>query len=145
MRNMPRPEAESLAAEAAKDRLDLHIVEIDVTDDASVAAGTVKALELAGGRIDTLINNAGIGITGPVEVQDMDATRLIFDTKCLRHPADAARAVAADARSEGWAGLQHLVAATAFRPKPSSHGSAAGSSGRWSRGCTTDARHKSVT
>ena len=83
MRNMPRPEADSLAAEAAKNRLDLHIVEIDVTDDASVAAGTAKALELAGGRIDTLVNNAGVGITGPVEVQDMEATKLIFETNVL--------------------------------------------------------------
>ena len=83
MRNLPRPEADSLAAEAAKGKLDLHIVEIDVTDDASVASGTARALELAGGRIDTLVNNAGIGITGPVEVQDMDATRLIFDTNVL--------------------------------------------------------------
>lgn len=83
MRNLPRPEADSLAAEAAKDKLDLHVVEIDVTDDASVATGTAKALELAGGRIDTLVNNAGIGITGPVEVQDMEATRLIFETNVL--------------------------------------------------------------
>ncbi len=80
MRGLPRPEAETLAAEAAKEKLDLHIVEIDVTDDASVAAGTAKALKIAGGRIDTLVNNAGIGITGPVEVQDMAATKLIFDT-----------------------------------------------------------------
>ncbi|MCA0211451.1 MAG: SDR family oxidoreductase [Proteobacteria bacterium] len=80
MRNVPRPEANSLSAEAAKDKLDVQIVEIDVTDDASVAAGTARALELAGGHIDTLINNAGIGITGPVEVQDMEATRLIFET-----------------------------------------------------------------
>lgn len=83
MRHIPRPEAETLAAEAAKEKLDLHIVEIDVTDDASVVAGTAKALDLAGGRIDTLVNNAGIGITGPVEVQDMEATRLIFETNVL--------------------------------------------------------------
>lgn len=80
MRNIPRPEAASLAAEAAKDGLNLHIVEIDVTRDASVKSGTAKALDLAGGRVDTLVNNAGIGITGPVEVQDMEATRLIFET-----------------------------------------------------------------
>ncbi len=83
MRNLPRPDADTLAAEAAKEKLDLHIVEIDVTDDASVAAGTAKALELAGGRIDTLVNNAGIGITGPVEIQDMEATRLIFETNVI--------------------------------------------------------------
>ena len=83
MRNVPRPEAETLAAEAAKDELDLHIVEVDVTSDESVTTGVAKALELADGRIDTLVNNAGIGITGPVEVQDMEATRLIFETNVL--------------------------------------------------------------
>ena len=83
MRNMPRPEAETLAAEAAKNKLDLHIVEIDVTSDASVASGTAKALALGGGRIDTLVNNAGVGISGPVEVQDMEATRLAFETNVL--------------------------------------------------------------
>lgn len=83
MRNVPRPEADSLAAEAGQGKLDVQIVEIDVTNDASVAAGTARALELAGGHIDTLINNAGIGITGPVEVQDMEATRLIFETNVL--------------------------------------------------------------
>lgn len=83
MRGLPRPEAETLAAEAAKDGLDLQIVEIDVTSDDSVRSGVAKALDLAGGHIDTLINNAGIGITGPVEVQDMAATRLIFDTNIL--------------------------------------------------------------
>ena len=83
MRGLPRPEADSLAAEAASDKLDLHIVEIDVTSDESVESGTAKALEIAGGRIDTLVNNAGIGITGPVEVQDMEATRLIFETNIL--------------------------------------------------------------
>ncbi len=80
MRNMPRPEAQALAAAAAKDRLDLHVVEIDVLDDASVASGVAEAQRLAGGAIDVLVNDAGIGIGGPIELQDEAATRLIFDT-----------------------------------------------------------------
>ncbi|WP_282095437.1 SDR family oxidoreductase [Epibacterium ulvae] len=78
MRNLPRPEADTLHM-AAKD-LDLHIVEIDVTDDTSVTAGTEAAISLIGGAPDILINNAGLAIVGPLEAQDLDATRLIYET-----------------------------------------------------------------
>ncbi len=78
MRNLPRSEADRLRAEA--DGLDLHLVEIDVLSDESVSKGVAEAERIAGGAIDILVNNAGIGITGPVEVQDMKATQLIFDT-----------------------------------------------------------------
>lgn len=80
MRNLPRAEADELQALAAADNLDIHVIEIDVLSEDSVAKGTEKALAMAGGSIDVLINNAGIGITGPVEVQDMEATKLAFDT-----------------------------------------------------------------
>ncbi|QYJ06013.1 SDR family oxidoreductase [Qipengyuania flava] len=83
MRNLPRPEAEELRALAEAENLDLHVIEIDVTDDAQVAGGVAEAERLAGGGIDVLVNNAGIGITGPVEVQDMEATKLAFDTNVL--------------------------------------------------------------
>lgn len=80
MRGLPRPEGEQLRALASAERLDLHLIEIDVLSDEQVAAGVAEAERINGGPLDVLVNNAGIGITSPVEVQDMDATRLIFDT-----------------------------------------------------------------
>lgn len=100
MRNLPRPEAESLAAEAAAENLDLHIVGIDVLSDEQVAAGVAEAERIAGGAIDVLVNNAGIGITGPIELQDMEATQLMFDTNVLGYQR-MARAVLPGMRAAG--------------------------------------------
>ena len=80
MRNTPRPEAEELETLAETEGLDLHVIEIDVMSDEQVSSGVAKAEEIAGGAIDVLINNAGIGYAGPIELQDMQATQLIFDT-----------------------------------------------------------------
>ncbi|WP_394728139.1 SDR family oxidoreductase [Altererythrobacter sp. GH1-8] len=80
MRNLPRPEADELEALAEAEDLDLTVIEIDVRDDAQVAAGVAEAERLAGGAIDILINNAGTSVGGPIEIQDMEATHLLFDT-----------------------------------------------------------------
>jgi NAD(P)-dependent dehydrogenase (short-subunit alcohol dehydrogenase family) len=80
MRNLPRPEAQELQALAARDNLDITVLELDVTSDEQVVNAVGEAERLAGGALDVLVNNAGIGISGPVEVQDMEATKLIFDT-----------------------------------------------------------------
>jgi NAD(P)-dependent dehydrogenase (short-subunit alcohol dehydrogenase family) len=92
MRNLPRKEADELKAEAVKEKLDIHIVEIDVTSDESVAKGVAAAEKIAGGPLDILINNAGVGYAGPIELQDMIATQLIFDTN-VYGPHRMARAV----------------------------------------------------
>ncbi len=100
MRNTPRPEADALRDLAAADDLAIEVLEIDVTSDMQVARGVADALARADGKIDVLINNAGIGITGPVEVQDMEATKLAFDTNvfgCHR----MARAVLSAMRAAG--------------------------------------------
>ena len=80
MRNLPRSEAAELEALAHSDGLDITVIEIDVTDDGQVQLGVEKALGLAGGKLDVLINNAGMSVAGPIEAQDMEATNLIFDT-----------------------------------------------------------------
>lgn len=80
MRNLPRPEATELEALAKSDNLDITVLEIDVTKDDQVKTGVAAALEASGGKLDVLINNAGMSIAGPIEAQDMEATQLIFDT-----------------------------------------------------------------
>lgn len=92
MRNLPRPEGTELEALAKSNNLDITVIEIDVTNDAQIKAGVAKAERLAGGKIDVLINNAGISYGGPIEVQDMEATHHLFDTN-VYGPHRMARAV----------------------------------------------------
>ncbi|MEM9178524.1 MAG: SDR family NAD(P)-dependent oxidoreductase, partial [Pseudomonadota bacterium] len=80
MRNIPRAEADELRDLASSDGLDISVIEIDVTSDEQVEAGVAEALAANDGQLDVLINNAGISVGGPIEVQDMAATELIFDT-----------------------------------------------------------------
>ena len=92
MRNLPRPEADELRALAAAEQLDLHVIAIDVTDDDQVTAGVAEAERIAGGGLEVLVNNAGISTAGPIEIQDMAATRLLFETNVFG-PHRMARAV----------------------------------------------------
>lgn len=103
MRNMEggeRAEARELQTIASDEKLDLHVVEIDVTDDALVQSGVNAAYEITGGRLDVLVNNAGIGVAGPIEINDMEATRLIFETNLYGY-LRMARAVLPRMREQG--------------------------------------------
>jgi NAD(P)-dependent dehydrogenase (short-subunit alcohol dehydrogenase family) len=57
-------------------------ITMDVTDDASVAAA-VESVLAREGRIDVLVNNAGIGFAGAVEDTSIDEARLQMDTNFL--------------------------------------------------------------
>lgn len=100
MRGLPRTEAEQLRILALNDRLNLSVIEIDVTSDEQVARGVAEAELINDGPIDVLVNNAGIGITSPVEVQDMEATRLMFETN-VYGPHRMARAMLPGMRTNG--------------------------------------------
>src|SRR5712691_4854900 len=54
-------------------------IRLDVRDDRSVEDGVAKVLELAG-RIDVLVNNAGLALIGPAEETSIDEARGLFET-----------------------------------------------------------------
>ncbi len=83
MRNLPRPEATELAQIAARDDLDIQIIGIDVLSDEDVSLGVAIAESQVGGALDVLINNAGISYGGPIEIQDIEATKHTFDTNVI--------------------------------------------------------------
>ena len=55
-----------------------HIVEIDVTDEASVEQGVNAAMEKAGG-LDVVVNNAGVGVIGMQETFTTEDWQRLFD------------------------------------------------------------------
>lgn len=57
---------------------DITMIRCDVTDDASVAAA-IAAIVAQTGRIDVLVNNAGVGMAGPAEDTSIDQARQLFD------------------------------------------------------------------
>ena len=62
-----------------KEKLALHVVQLDVTEEESVRKAVQQVLGDAG-RIDVLVNNAGISAHGPIEETDDDETKEIFET-----------------------------------------------------------------
>jgi NAD(P)-dependent dehydrogenase (short-subunit alcohol dehydrogenase family) len=67
-----RPHAEALRSQG------IDIVEIDVTNENSVEQGVASVLAQAG-RLDVLVNNAGIGSAGVSEAFTADQLRALFD------------------------------------------------------------------
>jgi NAD(P)-dependent dehydrogenase (short-subunit alcohol dehydrogenase family) len=57
----------------------VEIVQLDVADDESVRRGVGEVLDAAG-RIDVLVNNAGVGHYGTVELMPWDWLRETFET-----------------------------------------------------------------
>src|SRR5215831_9611387 len=69
------------AAEALR-KLGVKTVQLDVSDDASVEAGVESVLADAG-KIDVLVNNAGIASAGVTEAFTTEQAQAIFDTNVI--------------------------------------------------------------
>lgn len=64
------------ACEGSRGRV--HIVELDVTDDASVAGAIEQALALTG-ELDVVVHNAGLGALGLMETFTVEQIRAVFE------------------------------------------------------------------
>lgn len=71
-----------LLAEAKAAGVSVEVVPLDVTARASVESAVSDVVRRAG-RLDVLVNNAGVGTHGPVEEFDDDEVQKIFDTNVL--------------------------------------------------------------
>ena len=71
--------AQELKEKIAAEALAVELIQLDITDDDSVnnAVGAIMASE---GRIDALVNNAGIGGGRAVEETPLEEVREVFDT-----------------------------------------------------------------
>jgi NAD(P)-dependent dehydrogenase (short-subunit alcohol dehydrogenase family) len=77
MRNLAK--ADALRKRAADEGVEIDLEALDVTDDASVAAGIAAVVERHG-PIDVLVNNAGVGYGGPVETIPLEHAQALMDT-----------------------------------------------------------------
>ena len=71
--------AEAMRRWAAAGRGDLEVIELDITDQATIDEAVQHVLASAG-RIDVVVNNAGSGTAGLLEAFSLDEVRASFET-----------------------------------------------------------------
>lgn len=91
-------------------------VALDVRDDASVRKAVATVLERAG-KIDILINNAGISLVGPVEATSDEEAQALFDTN-LFGALRMIRAVLPSMRNRGEGLIVNISSVLGFLPAP---------------------------
>jgi len=91
---------------AEKDSLPIHVLEMDVTDDASVQRAVDAAIASAG-RIDVAINNAGYYLSGLEEAVTTEQAQRLMDTNFIG-PVRVNRAVLPHMRRQRSGVLMHM-------------------------------------
>lgn len=113
--------------------LNLRMVRVDVTADQSVAACVDEVMAEAG-RVDVLVNNAGIGGGGPVELASLERGHATFETNYFG-PVRMMKAVLPHMRARG-GGTIVSVSSLAGRVALAGHGHYAAS--KWALEAATE-------
>jgi NAD(P)-dependent dehydrogenase (short-subunit alcohol dehydrogenase family) len=92
--------AEKLAAMAAQAGVEVELVELDVADDDSVRDGFAEIFDRTGGRVDHLVNNAGVGGNAVVEESSIELLAEVMNVN-LHGAVRCAQAVLPQMRERG--------------------------------------------
>src|SRR6202140_206033 len=98
--------AAEIRALAEKDSLPIHVLELDVTNDASVERA-VDAVVAKAGRIDVAINNAGYYLSGLEETVTTEQAQRLMDTNFMG-PVRVNRAVLPHMRRQRSGVIMHV-------------------------------------
>jgi len=91
-------------------------VDLDVTSDASVEAAVADVIGRFG-RIDVLVNNAGLGLAGAAEESSMSQVETLFDTNVFGL-IRVTNAVLAHMRAQGSGRVVNISSVLGFLPAP---------------------------
>ena len=131
MRNLKK--ADALRDAAAAEELPIDIIQLDVCNPDSVN-DAFKKIKLTG-DVDVLINNAGIGGSGPLELTPEDEHRQMFETnyfgavKCIQ-------AVLSSMRQRGTGSIVNITSAVGLQATPNQ---IAYSASKWALECLGEA------
>ncbi|MDJ0786572.1 MAG: SDR family oxidoreductase [Myxococcota bacterium] len=120
---------EKLAKLAAEAGVDVHPVELDVGSEGSVQSAVEQV-----GRVDVLINNAGVGFNATTEDVDIEAAKAVFDTnywgviRCVQAVMPQMRE-----RGEG-----HIVNVSSIAGRIAAIGQPIYSSSKWALECLSE-------
>jgi NAD(P)-dependent dehydrogenase (short-subunit alcohol dehydrogenase family) len=101
---------------AGEERDGVVFLPLDVTDDDSVAGAVREVLDRSG-RIDVLVNNAGLGVAGAAEESSIEQARALFDTN-LFGSMRMTRAVLPHMREQGSGRIINVSSVLGFMPAP---------------------------
>jgi len=112
MRNLAKSDA--LTSAAADAGVQLEVIALDVNDEASARSAVAGVLERHG-RIDVLVNNAGVGMTGAVEDFSEEHARMTMETN-FWGPVRLTRLVLPSMRANGSGVIVNISSITGRLP-----------------------------
>jgi NAD(P)-dependent dehydrogenase (short-subunit alcohol dehydrogenase family) len=80
MRNLERRGALDAALAESGAAQNVSVVQLDVTDETSIAKGVAETLQITGGFLDAVVNNAGVAAGGAFEDIPDAELRRVMDT-----------------------------------------------------------------